>query len=113
MILARRLVLSRRDTSEGGSDALPKDSRAAELMPWLSILVPRNAAAEDPSSQNFAMFCGRPRSQIPLTATGWRSCYAVARQPPSLNRWSNVPFSKSRCFTILLHALVVTPRPIL
>ena len=37
----------------GGSDQLPEDSRAAEFIPWLSILIPRNAAAEDPSSQNF------------------------------------------------------------
>ena len=75
----------------GGSDQLPEDSRAAEFIPWLSILIPANAAAEDPSSQNFVLFCDHAPNQI-LTATDRRSCYAVARQPPSLNRWNIGPF---------------------
>ena len=36
----RAAVPSRRDTSKGGSDQLPEDSRAAEFIPWLSILFP-------------------------------------------------------------------------
>ena len=34
------LLMACRDTSEKGSAALPKDSRAAGFIPWLSILFP-------------------------------------------------------------------------